>query len=365
MKARQSVDLQAGTSPVQGMPAVLPGTPLPIPEGPPDVLWSVPITAAPITSPLIAGEYVVLSHLPGIIAAHRAADGERVWQADLNPEQRLVADDTMLYVASGEAIHALRLTDGAVAWRAPAGTLTAPLLAQDGWVIAASGGRLMALRTSDGTAVWTIEAPPQREAASIAGNVLFVPSTDGYIRARDLATGKAIWEERLGGAPGEPLVVGDRLYLGAADKALYCLSAGTGRQEWRFPVGASIRGRPAADGVRVFITALDNMVRAYDLGHGAQRWQFGLNFRPLTGPVVAGSTVFIVSPNNDVRMLRATDGSTAGVVGFPEKLAVAPAMRESDFGVAIAAVTGSLQESWNLLITRAVRALPATARPRK
>lgn len=363
--ARQAADLQTGATALEGMPAVLPGTPLPSPEAPPDILWSVSIAAAPATSPLIAGEYVLISHLPGVIAAHRVLDGRQIWQADLNPEQRLVADSTMLFVASGEAIHALRLTDGAVAWRAPAGTLTAPLLAQDGWVIAASAGTLMALRTSDGTVVWTSEAPPQREAGAISGNTLFVPSTDGYIRALDLGTGKRIWQHRLGGEPGEPLVAGNRLFLGAADKAFYSLNAATGEERWRIRVGASLRGRAATDGERVFFAALDNMIRAVDFGHGAQRWQVGLGFRPLTGPVVAGSTVFIVSPTNDIRMLRVLDGRTAGSVVFPAKLAVAPGMRESDFGVAIAAITGGLEESWNVLITRPVRAVPATAPPPK
>jgi len=363
--ARQAADLQTGAAAVEGMPAVLPGTPIPSPEAPPDILWSVQVAAAPATSPLIAGEYVLISHLPGVIAAHRVADGGQVWQADLNPEQRLVADKTMLFVAAGEAIHALRLHDGGVAWRAPAGTLTAPLLAQDGWVIAASAGKLTALRTSDGSAVWTIEAAPQREAAAISGNTLFVPSSDGYVRARDLGTGKPIWQERLGGAPGEPIVAGNSLLVGAADKALYKLDAATGEQKWRHRIGASIRGRAATDGERVFVTALDNMVRAFELGNGALRWQVGLKFRPLTGPVVAGRTVFITGPSTDIQMLRALDGRTAGTVVFPAKLAVPPGMRASDFGVAIAAITGGLEESWNLLITRAVRGLPAMEPPPK
>ncbi len=342
------------------MPAALPGTPVAPPDAPSDILWTQPIVAASTTSPLFAGNYVIISHLPGVIAAHRVSDGVRVWHRDLNPEQRLVADATMLYVAAGEAIHALRLTDGTDAWRAPAGTLTAPLLAQDGWVIAASAGKLMALRAGDGSAVWTIEAPSQRDGAALSGETLFVPSTDGYVRARDLKTGKEIWHRRLGGQPGEPLVVGESLVVAAADKAVYKLNAATGDKQWRYRVGASIRGRAATDGERIFVTALDNMVRAIDFGHGALKWQVGMTFRPLTGPVVAGNTVFITSPGTDIQMLRTLDGVAAGKVAFPAKLAVPPGMLQSDYGVAIAGITGGLEESWNLLITGPVRAVPAT-----
>lgn len=364
--ARQATDPQSGAEGVQGVPAVLPGTVLPAPEAPPDVLWTKQIAAAPARSPILAGQHIVVAYLPGVIVVHRASDGEQVWKTDLNPEQRLAADETMLFVASGEAVHALRLTDGAPAWRAPTGTLTAPLLVAGGWVIAANATKLIALRAADGTAVWTIDAPAQREGAAISGETLFVPSNDGYVRARSLKSGTAIWEQRLGGQPGEPVVIGNDVLVSGTDKALYKLSVASGHVSWRNRVGASIRGPAATDGERVFIAALDNMIRAYDLGDGELKWQVGLPFRPLTGPVVAGGTVFITSPGTDIKMLRALNGTQAGNISFPAKLAITPDMRESEFGVAIAAVTGGLEESWNLLITRPVRALPVTAaRPTK
>ena len=91
------------------------------------------------------------------------------------------------------------------------------------------------------------------------------------------------------------------------------------------------------------------MVRALDLGSGALKWQIGLAYPALTGPVVAGSTVFITGPGTDIEMRRALDGVAAGTVKFPARLAVPPGMRESEFGVAIAAITGGLEESWQLL----------------
>ena len=365
LAATQTPSAQDPDAGVQGMPAVLPGTPVPLPEAPPDILWSVPITAAPVSSPLIAGDHIVIAHLPGIVAAHRILDGQLVWQAELNPEQPLVADAGVLFVVSGEAIHALRIADGAVVWRTPVGTLSAPLLAEAGWLIAAGAGKLTARRGSDGTEVWAVAAPGQRHAAAISGNTLIVPGIDGRLRMRDLATGAVTWERQLGGAPGEPLVVGEAIFVGASDHSFYKLRAGSDQITWKIRVGAPILGRPSSDGERVFYTARDNMVRAVDIGHGHQRWQTALTFRPLAGPVVAGGTVFLSGSVSQVRMLRAADGSAAGAVTFPAKLAVAPGLARSDFGVSIGAITGGLNESWSLLLTRAVRAPPLTAaRPR-
>ena len=359
--ARPAPPAQAGEPVPLGMPAVLPGTPMPLPEPPSDVRWSVAIPAAPSTSPLIAGEHVLISYLPGIVAAHRVSDGGKVWQAELRPDQPLVADGGMAFVAAGEAIHARRLADGAEAWRAPVGTLTAPLLAKEGWVIAATAGRLTALRASDGSAVWSVEAPLQRAAAAISGNTLFVPAVDGRLRMVDLATGAVGWERRLGGSPGEPLVVGDEIFVGASDKRFYSIDAEDGEIEWNRSVGATIRGRAAADSEHVVFAALDNTVRGLDLHNGHQQWQSPLAFRPLTGPVVAAGTVFVSGSGVEVHMLRIEDGSSGGKVTLPAKMAVAPGLRESDFGVSISAITGGLDESWSLLLTRPVRIPPLAA----
>jgi outer membrane protein assembly factor BamB len=45
-----------------------------------------------------------------------------------------------LFVASGEAIHALDAGSGSLAWRQPTGVLTAPPLVYEGWVVTATAG---------------------------------------------------------------------------------------------------------------------------------------------------------------------------------------------------------------------------------
>ena len=56
----------------------------------------------------------------------------------------------------------------------------------------------------------------------------------------------------------------DRLFVGAADRIFYCLKTSDGTLEWRFRIGAVLRGQPVSDGRRIFITAMDNVVRAFD-----------------------------------------------------------------------------------------------------
>ena len=341
----------APQDPVAALPASLPGVALPAPAAPSLVAWSVPLPAAPNGRPLITPDVVVVGYLPGIVAAFSRGDGRLLWRVELDAEQPLAADGPLLYVAAGEAIHALRLGDGSVAWRAPAGTLSAPPVAHDGWLLTTAAGTLTARRAADGTAVWTQPAGEQRESGVIAGDLIVSPLVDGRVVARELLTGAVRWERRVGGVPGPPAVVGDDVFLGATDRMFYCIDAVTGRIDWRMRVGAATRGRPAADGERVYFAALDNLVRAVDRWHGAVRWQTPVNFRPLTGTVASGGIVFVAGPNQEVRMLRTATGAPTGSLTFPGRLAVEPGFAAEDGAALFAAVTGNLEESWRLSLT--------------
>lgn len=321
--------------------------------------WSLPIPAAPSAPPVIAGERLFLATLPGLVVAHDLKDGRELWRAAVHPDQPVVVDGDRLFVAAGEAVQALQVSDGAAVWRAPTGTLTAPLIVRDGWVIASAGTRLLALREADGSIVWQRETAPQRERGAIDGNTLFVSLQDGRLMALNLATGATLWELRLKGAPAEPIVVGERLYVGATDKSFYCVKTSSGEIDWPIRVGAEVRSRASSDGERVYYAGLDNLVRAVSRGSGAQRWQQGVPFRPFVGPAVAGGFVLVAGPATDVLMLQAKNGTPAGKVTFPEALVVTPAIATGPAGeVLVAGVTGGLNESWKLWL-----ASPAPAKP--
>ena len=343
-----------------------PGTeqePKPVPalpqELPPGVRWMTPITAAPTSVPVISGDRVFLASLPGVVSVHDIKDGRELWREPINPEQPIAVEGPLVFIASGEAIQALQVSDRAVAWRASTGTITAPLTVKEGWVVAASETRMVALRASDGSKVWEGQTGLQRERAAIDGNTLFVPLVNGRIQAINLADGKLRWERQLGGSPAEPLVVGNRIYVGATDKYFYGLDASDGEEEWRIRVGSSIRGRASTDGERVFFAGLDNLIRAHGRSSGSQRWQHGVRFRPFAAPAVAAGSIFVAGPVNEVTILNAATGNETGKLTFPEPLVTAPAVGISSAGeVLVAAITGGLNESWKLWL-----ASPAAAKP--
>ena len=308
---------------------------------------------------MISGERVFVSSLPGLVSAHDIKDGRELWRDAVNPDQPIVVDGERVFIAGNEAVQALQATDRAVAWRTSTGTVTAPLVVKEGWVIVASAVRMLALRASDGSIVWQRETALQKDRGTIDGNTLFVPLANGRLQAVDLASGATRWERRFAGSPAEPLVVGDRLYVGTNDKYFYCMKTSTGEVDWRIRVGAALRGRAATDGQRVFFVALDNLVRAVNRGNGALSWQQGVRFRPFEGPAVAGASVFVAGPTTEVRVLHAATGKEAGKIPFPEPLVIAPAIGTAAGDVVVAGITGGLNQSWKLWLASAVA--PATS----
>lgn len=272
----------------------------------------------------------------------------------LRADQPIVADGKQLFVAAGEAIYALNADDGKEAWVSPAGTLTAPLLVQDGWIVAASGHVLTALRAADGTKVWSRDTGAAHQRPTVEGDNLYLPLDDSRLVALDLRTGAERWTRRFADKVSEVLAFADRVYLGATDthlgKQFFCLDAGDGSTSWHWRIGTTVRGRPAADDSRIFVTAMDNMVRAFDRHSGALLWHPAVPYRPTTGPVIIGSSVIIPGASAELRAFAAASGRPAGEIKLEQPLAVPPAFAGSGSEVVMAAITGSLNGEWKLLL---------------
>lgn len=333
----------AAQDPVKPLP------PLASQELPTGIRWKLPLSAAPAHPPLIAGERVFVSVLPGQVAAYDLKDHRELWREALNPDQAIAAEGDRLFVVSDEAVHAVNAADCSKLWRTPTGKLTAPLLVKDGWIIAASADKLFALRAADGEVIWSKDSGPQRERPAISGDLLFVPVASGSLRALALTTGEIQWQRPFGGAPAEPLIVGDSLYVGVTDKHFYSINARNGKdEESPIRVGTIVRTKAASDGKWVFFAGLDNMVRAIDRSDGAYQWMIPVKFRPFEGPRMIGSSVAIVGPSLDIVLLDIRHGTAAGKISFPEPLALAPAFGTKDGTVVVAGISGGLTQAWTL-----------------
>ena len=120
------------------------------------VRWSVPISANPAAPPVIDGDKVFVVLESGAVQAHRITDGTTAWKVDLRSEFPVAADGERVFVAAGEAIHALNAADGLEAWLAPAGNITIPPVAHEG----GRGGSGGSATTMDPAAAQAISGAP-------------------------------------------------------------------------------------------------------------------------------------------------------------------------------------------------------------
>ena len=316
---------------------------------PDTVEWAVPSSAPPSGAPVLAGTSVVVPLSTGAIAAHALRDGALIWSTELRAEQSLTADADHVYVASGEAIHALNAANGRVAWRAPVGAkLTAPPLAHGGWVIAAAAGELIAMRAADGTVVWRQKVGPVEFRPSIDGELLVASIVDGHIAALDVRDGKALWKKALGASPGEIVVLGGRVYVGTKDRYLYVLIASSGRIQDHRPIAADVIGRVAVTDQLVYFATLANTVNAVRRRDGALTWHKGVMYRPGSGPVVVGDAVIVPGyVEAPLPAFAAATGAAAGAVSFGGALVALPLFTKLPDGRnAAIGLTGGLENRW-------------------
>lgn len=337
--------------PVQPVPSLPePQVLQPVQSLPSSVRWHVALPARAIASPTIAGEIIVVPLQSGHVVAYSGNDGKEVWRVPMRADQAIVAHETLLLVAAGEMIHALDARDGRVLWEVPSGTVTAPLLVQGGWVIAAAAGQVAAFREIDGAKVWSRDSPPQHTRATLEGDNLYLPLDEGRLLALDVKTGVERWRVfPAKGALSEVLAYPDRVFVGAWDKYLYAYDPDDGGIDWKFLLGTVLRGRPAADDTHVFITGMDNMVRAFDRRTGKLEWHVPVPYRP-TAPVIVGSAVMIPGVAAQILAFEPANGKPAGQIKLEQQLLLPPVFAGTGDGVLMAAVTGTINGEWTLLL---------------
>jgi eukaryotic-like serine/threonine-protein kinase len=299
---------------------------------------------------VIAGSMIVVPLQGGAIAAHHLEDGREVWKRELAAEKPLASDNERVYVAAGEAIHALNAATGDVAWRVPAGGApTAAPLAHAGWLITAAAGDLVAIRATDGQIIWRKQVGAIEFRPAIDGDLLVASLVDGHVIGLNVENGEERWRRNLGSSPAEPLVFAGRVYVGTANKWFYSLRATSGRIDYPLFVGALVMGRPAADERHVYFVALDHLLRALDRGDGALEWKAPLSYRPTAGPLVLGGYVMVAGSVVSLPAFNARTGAAAGTIAFPARLVAIPLLGQSPTGLAFGvAITGSLENKWNV-----------------
>jgi outer membrane protein assembly factor BamB len=243
----------------------------------------------------------------------------------------LASDGETAYLASGQYVYAIRLSDGKEIWRYTfkgSQFIAQPVVAPDGTVVIGSAGsdrRLVALDPSSIDA--SSNAPAEKwifsEAKSswVAGALIlddkvFAPNSDGTLYVLDLQDGfstkSALKKIELGGALwAQPSTDGNLVYVSSVDHHLYAIDPETYEFAWpAIDLGGAAPGTPlVGPNGNVYIGSFASEVIKVDPATGAitlltstQGWVWG-------GPVTDGQNIYFGDLEGNLFAVDANNGN--------------------------------------------------------
>ncbi|MCA8954541.1 MAG: PQQ-binding-like beta-propeller repeat protein [Planctomycetes bacterium] len=153
----------------------------------------------------------------------------------------------------------------------------------------------------------------------VAGELVFVGSSDQSVYAIERATGKKRWSfktDDMVDAP--PLVHGGRVYVGSGDGSFFALDATTGKQLWKAQTGDKIVGSANLhhdrDGAtRIVVGSYDNRLYCFD-PTGKQLWRYETANHLNGTPALEGGQAVFGGCDAVLHMLSVRDGKRVRAV---------------------------------------------------
>lgn len=193
--------------------------------------WAADIGGSSSSTPVVAGDRVIVGSNDGHVYGFSVADGAESWRVStggpvLAPP---VVADGVVYVGSrGRVVVALDAATGTVHWRTQVGAPVhgAVAVAQDRVFLGTTTGTVLALRRDDGSpwSRWTTVGRVDAAPALVGGAGVVIGTNDGRIVQLDRDLLRVLGEYRTGGPVlSSPLVVDGAIYVGSYDGSVYRL----------------------------------------------------------------------------------------------------------------------------------------------
>lgn len=272
-------------------------------------------------SPIVADGRIYTLDAGGTVSAFSLSGGSAVWRASLAP----AVDNSKKVAFNATSFFSLGGSDG--------GGYGGGLAAEGGRIFAASGyGTIIALDPATGKRVWEKNAgAPVRSSPTVAGERLFVVTTEGRIICMSAVDGTELWSARglpqqasltLNASPavdGEVVVApfpsGDILALKVSDgSSIWTENLARSRTTSQL-TSLSDAARPAIDAGVAFAIGHGGRMVATQLKSGERLWS--LNVPGTQTPWVAGDSVFVVDTTGQLMAVARQDGRIRWTAKLP------------------------------------------------
>ena len=326
------------------------------------MLWSAKIGAGEgrlhrITAdPVVANGRIFTLDSQARVSA-TATTGAPVWSVDLLPERDRAKDATGGGLAYGDGtvfvtssfgfLTALDAATGAQKWQQKLGaTASGAPTVRNGLVFLTAGDNTAwAVDAANGRVRWQLDATASRNnilgapAPALNDQVAIFGFGSGEVQAAFRSGGLQVWDAVISGhrfalartrvsdITGDPVIVGQTVYVGSHSGRLVAMKASTGEKLWTANEGA-LNPVWAAGGSLFLVTDRNELVRL-DAEDGSRIWgtklPFFLKDRPRRqkeifahyGPVLAGGKLIVASNDGLIRKFEPSSGALIGTGEIP------------------------------------------------
>ena len=335
----------------------------------PQLVWSADIGAGNsrrnriAAAPVVAGGRIFTMDAQSGVQGTSAA-GATLWQVDLTPgsDRRshvsgggLAHGGGRLYAATGFGeLVALDPATGRVIWRQDLGAPAAGAPAVEGDLVYVTGrdNAGWAIEAATGRVRWQIPGTPSASGViggaspTVAGRAVLFPFSSGQLVAALRQGGVPVWSaqaagERLGRGyaayrdiTGDPVAVGDLVYVGTSAGRTMALDAGSGEQVWAAGEGALAPVAVAGDSL--FLVSDEARLVRLDAATGEVVWAVDMPYftndkpkrrKAITahyGPILAGGRLVVASSDGLLRFFSPQSGALLGQAALPGGAASQP-----------------------------------------
>ncbi|MEZ5715647.1 MAG: PQQ-binding-like beta-propeller repeat protein [Paracoccaceae bacterium] len=273
----------------------------------------------------------------GTLTALDAATGAEKWQQRLGENATgapTVKNGTVFLVAGDDTAWAVNAESGRIEWQLDATPSKnniqgqpAPAVNDQVAIFAFGSGEVQAAFRGGGLRVWDAVVSGQRFALArtrisditgdpvIVGDTVYVGSQSGRLVAMKAATGERVWTANEG-ALNPVWVAGGSVFLVSDRNELVRLSAEDGSRIWGTPLPYFVKDKPRRQsaifahygpvlaGGRLIVASSDGVIRAFDPANGALIGQGEIPGGASSNPVFAGGTMYVVSTKGELYAFR-------------------------------------------------------------
>ena len=149
---------------------------------------------------------------------------------------------------------------------------------------------------------------------AVSSGKIMAADREGLVQARDLNTGKLIWEAetdvRFSAGPGLGV---ETLILGSSDADVVALNSENGQLLWKSQVSSEVLSVPVIAHGIVVVRTTDGAIIALNEKTGVKLWHYeqnapALSVRGIGAPVIFEDNVIVGYDNGKLMALRLTDG---------------------------------------------------------